>query len=384
MQYFTEFDSLFEAFVYLNDRFTEHRLSARVPKLKLKSEMMNDDDRACLAQLIALEEELDREFMPDELMEHYFRPLAKKDEKAVGAPISIGYSLMLVPQPYTEPLSMERIVDFYRNAELSDVLKHFYQRISTSFFPEPPEGITDLNGFMEFIDDLLADTQAKWDLMDAVTNPVKHLELIRPLVEGVAASVKRHSVELRRMIETARARFLSKGTELEALGSIGFNVGEEELPGVAVFPGLFDFNAVTCIREAGEPATTRIQLGVFVCRIVELHEKEDSAKAFIDMLKLISDETRFKALHYMRKKYAFGQELADKLKCTRNTMYYHLDKLHGSGLIDIKVTDYRAFYRMNKKTVYEKLTALRDYLTDGWQPGDEEFPEDDADRKQDG
>ena len=150
----------------------------------------------------------------------------------------------------------------------------------------------------------------------------------------------------------------------------------------AVFPSIFDFNIVAYIREMGAPVTTRMQLGLFVRRLKEMQAARENTKAFIDVLKLISDETRFKALHHMRNRYSYGQELADMLKCTRNTMYYHLDRLHGNGLIDIKVTDYRAFYRMNKKNVYEKLTALRDYLTDGWQPGDDEGQEDETEPEQ--
>ena len=83
---------------------------------------------------------------------------------------------------------------------------------------------------------------------------------------------------------------------------------------------------------------------------------------------MLSDRNRFKILHELCGRESYGQELADKFGGARSGIYYHLEKLLGYGLSDVRMTEYRTLYKMNRQNVYDNLTALRDYLVDGWKP----------------
>ncbi len=138
---------------------------------------------------------------------------------------------------------------------------------------------------------------------------------------------------------------------------------------ICIYPSIFLFNGLNLnISSSGD---VRIFIGVFVDKIFEIRMQRDMAESYITMLKVLSDGTRLKALHEMCDKYSYGQELAERIGGTRNAMYYHLEKMMSIGLIDCKVTDYRMLYTMNKRSVYDKLTALRDYLLNGWTPDKE-------------
>ena len=99
-------------------------------------------------------------------------------------------------------------------------------------------------------------------------------------------------------------------------------------------------------------------------------------------MKMLSDPTRFKVLHELCDRESYGQELADKYGGARSAIYYQLDKLLSFNLIDLKMTEYRNLYTMNKQNVYDKMNAIRDYLLNGWKPEDE--PDADAEAPETG
>ena len=41
-------------------------------------------------------------------------------------------------------------------------------------------------------------------------------------------------------------------------------------------------------------------------------------------------------------------------------------------MIELRSSEYRMLYTMNKRNVYDKLNSLRDYLLNGWKPEDDE------------
>ena len=85
---------------------------------------------------------------------------------------------------------------------------------------------------------------------------------------------------------------------------------------------------------------------------------------------MLADNTRFNVLHELCDSSSYGLVLAEKFDVTRNAMYYQLEKLVGYGLLSLEFDERRLMYTMNKKAVFEKLTALRDYLVNGWKPED--------------
>ncbi|MBQ7060621.1 MAG: helix-turn-helix transcriptional regulator [Clostridia bacterium] len=335
---------------------------------------MLDDDWAKFTRIAELERDLDDAFPIDEIMERYFRPFEVREPLPQDWTLSLGSVLLSWPNGFVGELYLDGLISYYRSVALADVLSSFYSNMVTTFFSEPAETCSDLNGFMTFLDGVLANTQDKWDLMDAATDPLKHIERLRGLIEGVSGFIAKRSDAFAELIAQERKGLLTfKSTDLEVVNSIGFDLAKDDIGKVFIRPCMLSFNLVSYAKN--EDGSIYIQLGIFAYRIIKLRSNKYNTKMLLNLLKLLADETRFNALHDMRNRYSYGQELAEKLKCTRNTMYYHLEKMIGLGLIRCRETEYRMLYTMNKKTVYEKLTSLRDYLTDGWKPGDPDEPE---------
>lgn len=372
MKYFAKINAFYETVVYLTERFSEQRTSFRIATLKPSGNIMSDSDWACFSRIENLTLDLDNAFEPDELMKFYFTPFETKEKVPECTPLSLGYVLLYRPRAMVGQLNLSNLIEFYRSASLPTLLTHFANYLSTAYVVETSVTSMDISSFMTLVDGILADPQVKWNLMDVVTNPVRHIEALRETIENVEAFIEDHSRDYAELIKKETADFWTDPNNLDLVNSIGFNFQQEDMDKITIYPSLLSFNQLSFFTGGTDDSEIHIYIGILIYRIVRHRNSRENTVAFMNLLKIISDETRFKALSYMRDCYSFGQELAEQFHCTRNTMYYHLAKMMGDGLIDCKLTDYRTLYTMNKRNVYEKLTALRDFLVGGWTPKDGE------------
>ena len=376
MQDSIQIDSFFEAFYYLTNRFAENRISAHINEFKPDGNVMPEDDWARFEQVAVMEQELDKAFPKDETIEYYFAPLETKEKIIDSYHFSLGLLLLGRPKGFDGKLNTESLINFYRNASVDFVISHFCDQISFEFLTEPAEICKDMTGFLTFIDSLLVKPQDKWNIMEIAANPVKHLEALRELIENVVSHIERYAEALWPLAEQEIEAFYLEADESELLKNCDPDISTENLKRVKTTPSLLLFNKIYGFDILSSETNCCYYVGIYAYRIIRLRKNKENALNFMNIMKLLSDETRFKALHHMRNRYSYGQELAERFNCTRNTMYYHLDRMKGIGFVESKSTEYRMLYKMNKKEVYEQLTALRDYLTDGWQPGDDEGQED--------
>ncbi len=370
MQYSTEINPFFEAFVYLTQRFTKNRTSDRIAAIQPANYNMSDDYWAYFVRIADLERELDATFIPDELMCHYFKPLEFREEQPGEFSLSLGFALLTPLLDYSGSLDFDGLSASYSNAPISMIISSLYDTVSRESNIEPTGKSPDLGSFMELLDKTFIHSQDRWDLLDIATNPMKHFEKLRGLVESITEFISERSRGFNELIHQERELFLARKNSLEAIGMLGIEFKSNELDRFIIYPSLFTFNGVSYIVNHNKSNPLFLFLGILVYRVILFRSQQSEMKVYVHMLKLLSDETRLQALHHIRNHYSYGQELADLLHCTRNTMYYHLEKLLSIGFVNCHVTEYRMLYTMNKKTVYEKLTSLRDYLTDGWKPGD--------------
>lgn len=370
MKYSTDINPFFETFIYLSQRFTAERTSTCIDSCRPSETVMPNSNWVCFEHIADIEHELDMAFKPDELMKHYFTPLQTHEERPGDFALTLGGILLAQPQNLSEPLSYDALARFFQSVSSEVILSHFCDVALNPFFVEPCEGCRDLSKFMEMIDAVLVQPQDKWNLVDVAANPVRHLEKLRTLVDAVSDFIEQRSKDFAALIEAERDAFCSDGSIMEMFHMMGFDLPPEKVEKITIYPSLLSFNQVAATSLIN--GDIHIYMGIFGHKMLELRKNEDNTEIHLNLLKLLSDGTRFKALHEMCDNYSYGQELAEKLGGSRNAMYYHLEKLMGYGLIVLKVTDYRMLYTMNKQYVYEKLTALRDFLVNGWSPAREE------------
>lgn len=379
MKFLSRINPAYEAVIYLTRRFAPKRASDLILGYKLSKTLMQNSNWAYYERIAEIERTLDAEFEITDQLRYYFTPLETRDKRMEEYPLSLGALLLEHQREMAAPFTLENLESFYSTAPRGTVLSGFCSQIITSFFSMPANSSGDLTDFMALIDAKLVKPEDKWRVMDLVTNPLRHLEALRETVERIAERIEVLSADYSALIENAKELYGRFG--LNFLHDLA-NLDPESEERAVIVPSLLLCNGVTVKSTIQYEGPVYIYLGLLCLQIVELRAATDSFTSHMNIVKALSDETRMKALYEMSDKYSYGQELAEKLGSSRNAMYYHLEKLTGLGLIKLKVTDYRMLYTMNKKAVYEKLTALRDFLVGGWTPEDgEEEPEDREDQK---
>ncbi|MDD6305928.1 MAG: metalloregulator ArsR/SmtB family transcription factor [Clostridiales bacterium] len=81
-----------------------------------------------------------------------------------------------------------------------------------------------------------------------------------------------------------------------------------------------------------------------------------------EILKALSDRSKFEILSYIKDKRAYGSELAKHMGLTTATISHHMSALFTCGLVELSKEYNRIFYRENKKAVEEVLDYCRKVL----------------------
>ena len=374
MEFLSQINPVHEAVVYLTRRFAAKRASDLIMEFKQNKALMQNFNWAYCERIAEIERTLDEEFELTDQLRYYFMPLETRDERADENPLSLGSLLLEHPQAMTAEFTLDNVEAFYSTAPRNRIVSGFYSQLETQFLDTHKGCSGDLSDFMTLTDARLVKPEDKWRVIDLVRDPLRHFEALRETVARIAGRIGEMSADFSAVIESEKESFGRVGS--------GFlydlaNLDAAAMERAVIFPSLMLVNGVsiTSTFTAEDEGPVYIYLGIVCLQIVELRGAKDNFAFHMNIVKALSDETRMRALCEMADSYSYGQELAEKLGSSRNAMYYHLDKLACLGLIKLKVTDYRMLYTMNKKTVYEWLTALRDFLVGGWKPEDEEQKE---------
>ncbi|MBR0156550.1 MAG: helix-turn-helix transcriptional regulator [Clostridia bacterium] len=372
MQFFPEIIPLFEARLYLNERFSGFRTSAIIKHFEPKKELMSFKKWTCFCRIAEIQRELDELIPADELMKRYFMPLKTKTDLPGDRSLTLGGLLLSLPPTLDCPIDYDDLVAYCANAPQQDLMDAYFFNSIAPFFKDKCEfDSVNMAKIVSSVNEILVDTEDKWAIIDCISNPCEHLERLRPLVIEVMKQIKEKSKEFSDFIVEEMQSLCGDSTFPAKLGEvIRREVKQKDVANAKVYTSLFSFNGVDMTYESDSFAFNRIIIGIYINTLIELIGKNNSPAPHLNMLKILSDPNRFNILHELCHRQSYGQELADKFGGARSAIYYHLEKLLGYGLIDLEMTEYRMLYTMNKQAVYDKMNAIRDYLLDGWKPGD--------------
>lgn len=326
---------------------------------------------AYFQKIAELESELDSLFPTDELMQYYFKPIKTK-EIVPGNLLSLGAFLLTFPDTLDYGNGYAGLYDYYQNADIEKRLFYFCDiYLFSSTLQDQPKCKT-ITEFIKVVDSILVETEDKWKLIDVAADPCKHLDKLRPLIEAVQEQITQRAAGFRQLIEIWKGELDRFKTSESLMNFINIEMPFEDIETAVFYPSLLLFSGFL-ERTYGD--IPQFFLGAFFPSLIRMRGNKGSITNHAEFLKILSDSTRLNALYALCHNCSYGQELAEQIGGSRNAMYYHLDKLFSFGLVTRKETEYRTLYTMNKRAVYERLTALRDFLVDGWQPGDDDAQE---------
>ena len=369
MNFLLECNPLFEAVIYLSYRCLSNRAVVSVAEIKNKYINNRNIDWEYCHKIVELEGALDALYPITGILAEYFSPINTKTALPELSSLSIGEILLLFPveNAHTMPSSFESLLRFYQEASASDVYSHFANVLSSLFNNRGYNCSGTLETLLPIIEDIIENPADKWRIIDAATNPMVHLKKLKNLVNAVMQSIVEFRFDFSDAIAASKATFFHT-SEDNRLRFLRISPKKNKTR-IEVYPSLFLLNrAIVYVSEKGKYT---VFLGILVPIGLYQNEMAINIEALVSTIKVLGDETRIHILHELCDNYSYGQKLAEMFGGTPNAIYYHLEKLTYCELLDCQATDYRMLYTMNKKNVYNRLTALRDYLLNGWKPEDE-------------
>lgn len=370
MRVFPEIIPLYDAYIYLCARFSNIRTADNIRLFETQFKDLSDSKRTYYDKIIDIQDSLDELIKPDELFKYYFSPLKTKEDLSVRGPLSLGGILLHQFSGLKSPYSFDELVKYYETAPQKDLLVSYHSNILEPFYSDGCD-LADINMsvIVSSLNSILVETEDKWAIIDCISNPIEHLKKLRPLVTRVMSIITEKSDELSGFITNETEQLFAPNCANKNLGEIlSAGINSKNYANADLYTSLFNFSGVFLSYDLESLVINKIILGISANMIVERRKARANDDAYIELLKMLSDRNRFRILHSLCGKESYGQELADKFGGARSGIYYHLEKLLGYGLLNVNMTEYRTLYTMNRKNVYDSLTALRDYLVDGWKP----------------
>lgn len=254
------------------------------------------------------------------------------------------------------------IIDFhihlvtYEGQNFKDALNayfnNFYESIIDEYTP-----IKDFKDFIAATNKLEIEDDIKIHMInfyvDGESIYNKIINYARTLIDQIKLSIsiiENDLLESIKKIETTNLASFGKNYKLEFFDD----------PELVIYPSIILPNQATLFKENN---TTFSFVGYLLIEVIEAKERNqvDEAK-IIEFLKLISDQTRYRILNYLKVKNMFVQELAKELKLTTPTLIHHMELLLNANLIDVymnKEDKKRVFYKLNNERLQELLDMLK-------------------------
>lgn len=215
----------------------------------------------------------------------------------------------------------------------------------------------------------------KWKLQKIFCDRSEHQEKILFLLDKAIAVLKAFEAELVKLTaqfcrywdallkECSIAAYLRETAAIE--------LGENPL-GFCLSPSIINCNSLTLNIKREDDGCSYTMPDTYIIGILfdeDFHiptshtqdEKTYTAYA-IQVLKLLSDKSKFEILSYIRDKASYGSELAKHLNLTTPTISHHMNALISAELVTLKCEEKRVYYLSNQKRIDEVLRYCRKIL----------------------
>ncbi|TFB18885.1 ArsR family transcriptional regulator [Filobacillus milosensis] len=87
--------------------------------------------------------------------------------------------------------------------------------------------------------------------------------------------------------------------------------------------------------------------------------KETDDKETLELLRVLTDERRFKLLQLLSKRPCYGYELAQELKISNSTISHHLSTLLTHQFVESKRVENKVYYQTNKEEIKQVLDQFQ-------------------------
>lgn len=222
------------------------------------------------------------------------------------------------------------------------------------------DGISeDKSKMLELLKDCDMPNEAKWNIYMIISEPKKYINEFCEFIEDFLPTFNKCFAKLKPLIDNFN-NYISNKIK---------NDGIEYLKALPSFENINKFKKVIITTMAvnypsliGRDIDDILYISIGmnfekVLDILKLNGKNNE-EILLNLLKTISDSSRFKMLKALKNEELFGIELADKLNLSNATISHHISLLTFSDLISFNKRDGKMYYKLNKETLRNMINTL--------------------------
>ncbi len=133
--------------------------------------------------------------------------------------------------------------------------------------------------------------------------------------------------------------------------------------GIILMPVIFQPFGIGIYTEDEDRSLMDIlRVGILIDRHFILKNKEISKEEIVEAGKLLSDKSKVDILELVSKRPCYGKELSNVLKLSTATISYHVNALHGMGLLKADINANKVYYSLNRERLLEYLDQIKEYF----------------------
>ena len=219
---------------------------------------------------------------------------------------------------------------------------------------------------VERIDALQYPEDFRWRLFKLISNPELYIDelaaLIRPVAMRLDAELKKLTGEAH-AFETYWNGYFDRHPYSE-FSRVFCHVDSQFAADqhLFIYMGLMNPTSVISEMSASGAEKWYAQVGWMLDEDIARTSDTMLSDEVCDILKVLSDKSKFAILRETGDSPRYGVELAEKLGLTGATISRHMNTLFSCGFITAEKTNTKVFYRANKERIAEFLRTLQDEL----------------------
>ena len=135
----------------------------------------------------------------------------------------------------------------------------------------------------------------------------------------------------------------------------------DDYRGGEIYPALIDSSSIRMVRDGRKNASdTLFYFGIGTLfskefQISDIMKNEQSKEECYQVLKVLSDKSKFDILELIRREWMYGSQIAKEINLTTATISHHMGALVENHLVEVKKIENKIFYKSNTEKIRDIL-----------------------------
>ncbi|PEB47857.1 transcriptional regulator [Bacillus pseudomycoides] len=291
----------------------------------------------------------------------YFESFCEYEEVSNGNVFCLATSFYKIPELFDK--NSEEIVEYLSQCSKEKIQINIIQSLvylnKVTEHIDVEEMIMDDNKIFDFLNDLHMKADCKWNVFTVLKDPKKYVDMfLRKLLE-----VDKDLDKALEVLHTVRESWVQQLETYEMNFSIQIIEtlkGNEYIQekNIYVFPTLIPYTAII----SKDRNAVYVGLGIKVDLFFNVMKGNDDLDYITNMLKSLSDKSKFKILTLLSHDQLYANEIAEKLQLTNATISHHMRTMTIQGIVKSMRSQNRTYYYLNKEVIEDLIARMNKEL----------------------